>query len=156
FNLSEDYLRARIIGALGGRSAEKLIYGVVTTGAENDLAAVTQIAQQMVVRWGMSDRVGPLNYADEQERAGPVATRPYSESTGRIIDEEVRRIVDECHDEAERLLQQYRDKLEALTRALLAEDSLDEAEILRVAGLTPASVAGRPDTPGDARLAPAR
>ncbi|HKW71818.1 MAG TPA: ATP-dependent zinc metalloprotease FtsH, partial [Candidatus Dormibacteraeota bacterium] len=64
FNYGEDYLRARIIGALGGRAAEKLIYGVVSTGAENDLQQVTQIAQQMVVRWGMSPKVGPLNLSD--------------------------------------------------------------------------------------------
>ncbi|MBO0701755.1 MAG: ATP-dependent zinc metalloprotease FtsH [Candidatus Dormibacteraeota bacterium] len=139
FNVSEEYLRARIIGALGGRSAEKLVYGVVTTGAENDLAAVTQIAQQMVVRWGMSDRVGPLNFADQQDKVGPMGGTPYSESTGRIIDEEVRRIVEECHQQAESLLLAHRDKLDALTQALLKEDSLDEEEILRVTGLQPAT-----------------
>jgi cell division protease FtsH len=144
FSYSEEYLRARIIGALGGRGAERLVYGVVTTGAESDLAAVTQIAQQMVVRWGMSPRVGPLNYAEQAEQTGPLAARPYSSATGRIIDEEVRRIVEECHEEAERLLQQHRDKLDALSRALLEEDSLDEAEILRVTGLEP-----QPASPGE-------
>ncbi len=138
FSYSEDYLRARIIGALGGRSAEKLVYGVVTTGAESDLASVTQIAQQMVVRWGMSDRVGPLNFADQQEKAGPLGGRPYSEATGRLIDEEVRRIVDECHEEAVRLLSTHRGQLDTLTQALLQEDSLDEGEILRVTGIQPA------------------
>ncbi|MBO0706896.1 MAG: ATP-dependent zinc metalloprotease FtsH [Candidatus Dormibacteraeota bacterium] len=150
FNLSEEYLRARIIGALGGRSAEKLVYGMVTTGAENDLAAVTQIAQQMVVRWGMSDRVGPLNFADQQDKAGPLGGQAYSESTGRIIDEEVRRIVEECHEEAERLLSTHRDKLDALTQALLKEDSLEESEILQVTGLQPAPVPPGADTPATA------
>jgi cell division protease FtsH len=111
---------------------------VVTTGAENDLAAVTQIAQQMVVRWGMSDRVGPLNFADQQEKSGPLGARPYSEATGELIDQEVRRIVEECHTEAERLLSTHREQLDALSGALLKEDSLDEAEILRVTGLQPA------------------
>ena len=92
----------------------------------------------MVVRWGMSDRVGPLNFADQQDRAGPIGSQPYSEATGRIIDEEVRRIVEECHAEAERLLMTNRDKLDALTQALLQEDSLDEPEVLRVTGLPPA------------------
>jgi cell division protease FtsH len=144
FSYSEEYLRARVIGALGGRSAERLVYGIATTGAESDLAAVTQIAQQMVVRWGMSPRIGPLNYAEQEEQTGPMAARPYSSATGRIIDEEVRRIVEECHEEAERLLQQHRDKLDALTQALLAEDSLNEAEILRVTGLQP-----QPTSPGE-------
>ncbi|MDR0360583.1 MAG: ATP-dependent zinc metalloprotease FtsH [bacterium] len=148
FSYSEEYLRARIIGALGGRSAERLVYGMATTGAESDLAGVTQIAQQMVVRWGMSPRIGPLNYAEQQEQTGPMGVRPYSSATGRIIDEEVRRIVEECHEEAERLLHVNRDKLDALTKALLAEDSLDEAEILRVTGLQP-----QPATPGEAPAA---
>jgi cell division protease FtsH len=138
FSYSEDYLRGRIIGALGGRSAEKLVYGVVTTGAESDLASVTQVAQQMVVRWGMSDRVGPLNFADQQEKAGPFGGRPYSEATGRLIDEEVRRIVDECHTQALQLLSTHREQLDALSQALLKEDSLDEDEVLRVTGLQPA------------------
>jgi cell division protease FtsH len=137
-NLGEDYLRARIVGALGGRAAEHLVYGVVSTGAENDLAMVTRIAQQMVVRWGMSPRVGPLNYADEADHS-PAPQRPYSEATAREIDVEVRRIADECHEQARRLLNQYRPQLDALARALLEEDSLDEREILRVTGLTPAS-----------------
>src|SRR5205807_6066612 len=65
FNYPEDYLRARISGLLGGRAAEKLVYGVVTTGAENDLQQVTMIAREMVTRWGMSPRVGPLSLATE-------------------------------------------------------------------------------------------
>ncbi|HEX4213124.1 MAG TPA: ATP-dependent zinc metalloprotease FtsH, partial [Candidatus Dormibacteraeota bacterium] len=132
-NYREDYLRARIIGALGGRAAEQLIYGVVTTGAESDLSHVTQIAQQMVVRWGMSPLVGPLNYADERDQV--TGQRPYSEETAHLIDEEVRRIVEECHKEADRLLAEHRDQLEALARALLKEDSLDERQVLAVAGL---------------------
>src|SRR4030088_2180514 len=90
-NYAEDYLRARIVGALGGRSAEQLIYDVVSTGAENDLAQVTRLAQQMGVRWGMSPRLGPLNYVDESNaNQSPFGKqRPYSEATARIIDEEV-------------------------------------------------------------------
>lgn len=133
----EDYLRARITGALGGRAAEKLIYGVVTTGAENDLQQVTEIARQMVLRWGMSERLGPISFIVPQDEGLPPAFQhqPYSEATSEIIDAEVRRIVEESHREADRLLAAHRDKLEALAEALLREESLNETEIHAATGL---------------------
>jgi cell division protease FtsH len=134
FNYGEDYLRARIIGALGGRAAESLIYGVVTTGAENDLQQVTRIAHEMVVRWGMSPLVGPLNYAGEEGGAFGLQ-RPYSEATAQQIDGEVKRIAEECFLEARRLLKANQGKLDSLAKALLESDSLDEAQILSVTGL---------------------
>jgi cell division protease FtsH len=133
FNYGEDYLRARMIGALGGRAAEKIVYGVVTTGAENDLQQVTRIAQQMVVRWGMSEKVGPLNLTNDDGSA--FQQRPYGEETASLIDAEVRRISEECLVEAERLLAEHRSQLDALAHALLKNDSLDEGEILEVTGL---------------------
>jgi cell division protease FtsH len=139
FNYSEEYLRARIVGALGGRAAEQLVYGVVTTGAENDLQQVTLIAREMVARWGMSPKVGPLNFGTE-DGAAPAAIglqKPFSEATGALIDQEIKRIVEECLSEAQRLLSVNRDKLNALATALLREESLDEQEILRVTGLPP-------------------
>jgi cell division protease FtsH len=134
FNYGEDYLRARIVGALGGRAAENLVYGVVTTGAENDLQQVTRIAHEMVVRWGMSPLVGPLNYANDDNNA---FQKPYSEATAKMIDDEVKRIADECFEDAGRLLKEHRNKLDDLAKALLEHDSLDEKEILAVTGLTP-------------------
>jgi cell division protease FtsH len=136
FNYPEDYLRARIVGALGGRAAEQLVYGVATTGAENDLEQVTQIARQMVTRWGMSPKVGPLNYT---ERDGQQLNlqRPFSEETAALVDSEVRRIVEECLAKAEQVLGSHRAQLDALASALLEEESLDEAAILRVTGLQP-------------------
>ena len=133
FNYAEDYLRARLIGALGGRAAEQLVYGVVTTGAENDLQQVTRIAHEMVVRWGMSPKVGPLNYSDGDGNA--LAQRPYSEATAQLIDDEVRRIAEECLAEAEKLLTDHRPQLDALAASLLKNDSLDEPEILQVTGI---------------------
>ncbi len=133
FNYGEDYLRARMVGALGGRAAEKLIYGLVTTGAENDLLQVTRIAQQMVVRWGMSPKVGPLNYGEADGSA--FQQRPYSEATAGLIDDEVRRISEECLADAERLLGEHRAQLDALAQSLLKNDSLDEAQILEVTGV---------------------
>jgi cell division protease FtsH len=140
FNYGEDYLRARMIGALGGRAAEKIVYGVVTTGAENDLQQVRLIAQQMVTRWGMSSKVGPLNYGEGDGSA--LQQRPYSEATAAAIDEEVRRIADESLAQAEKLLTDHRAQLDALAKSLLRNDSLDEAQILEVTGVKAASSDG--------------
>ena len=128
---AEDYLRARITSALGGRAAEKLVYGVVTTGAENDLQQVTEIARHMVLRWGMSEKLGPISFVAPQDEGLPPAFQhqPYSEATSELIDAEVRRIVEESHREADRLLAEHRDKLEALAQALLKAESLNEKEI---------------------------
>src|ERR1700687_5157308 len=141
FNYGEDYLRARIVGALGGRAAEQLIYGAVSTGAASDLQQVTRIAHEMVVRWGMSPRIGPVAFAEDGTGNGLGLSRPYSEATARDVDTEVKRIADECFTEAMRLLTEQRPKLEALTKALLKDDSLDEDEILKVTGLTRAVTA---------------
>jgi cell division protease FtsH len=133
FNYGEDYLRARLIGALGGRAAEHIVYGIVTTGAENDLQQVTRIAHEMVVRWGMSPKIGPLNFSDGD--SGVLGQKPYGEETADMIDSEIRRIAEECQAEAERLLTEHRPQLDALAKALLRNDSLDESEILQVTGI---------------------
>src|SRR5712692_974729 len=148
FNYGEDYLRARMVGALGGRAAERLVYGVVTTGAENDLQQVTRIAREMVVRWGMSPKVGPLNLSDGD--GGMFQQRPYGEATAQLIDEEIRRIAEECQADAEKLLTEHRSQLDALARALLRSDSLDEQEILKVTGVKqagPIEVRAQPESP---------
>jgi cell division protease FtsH len=136
---AEDYLRARIISALGGRAAEQLIYGTVTTGGENDLRQVTEIARQMVLRWGMSEKLGPISFVAPQDEGLPPAfqSQPYSEATAELIDAEVRRIVEECQGEAVRLLAVHRAKLVVLAAALLEAESLDEQEILTITGLAP-------------------
>jgi cell division protease FtsH len=135
FNYLEDYVRARIVGALGGRAAEQLVYGTVSTGAASDLQQVTMIAHEMVVRWGMSPKIGPLAFRDEGSGDGLGLSRPYSEATAREVDTEVKRIADESFAEALRLLTEHRAQLEALTQALLKEDSLGEEQILSVTGL---------------------
>ena len=136
FNYGEDYLRGRITGALGGRAAEQLVYGVVSTGAEADLRTVTSIAREMVVRWGMSPVVGALNYSDDGAGGfGFGAQRPYSDATAQLIDAEVKRISDECLAQAVDLLRESRAKLDALATALLEHDTLYADEILRVTDL---------------------
>lgn len=131
---SEEYLRGRIIGALGGMAAEEVVYGVVTTGAENDLEQVTNIARGMVARWGMSERVGRLSAlpSDAQQAYGLSA----APQTLDVIDAEMRRIVDECYEEACRKLRDHRGQLDALAHALLENEKLEEAEAYRIAGIT--------------------
>jgi cell division protease FtsH len=133
----EDYLRARITSALGGRAAEKLVYGVVTTGAENDLQQVTEIARRMVLRWGMSEKLGPISFVVHEDDGMPSALghQPYSETTSELIDAEVRAIVERSHEDADRILAANRDKLDALAHALLKAESLDATEARKAAGL---------------------
>src|SRR5687768_3314943 len=143
YNYPEGYLRARIIGALGGRLAEEIVYGTRTTGAESDIEQATDLARRMVTRWGMSEKLGTVELAprDNPYLGGPggySAEKLFSEETARLVDSEVHRIIGECHDEARRLLTEHRKELEALARALLERETLDEEEILEVTGLPPA------------------
>src|SRR5215216_3518040 len=142
YNYPEGYLRARIVGALGGRSAEEIVYGTRTTGAENDIEQATNLARAMVTRWGMSEKLGTVQLAPRENPflggGGYPGEKPFSEETARTIDEEVLRIIYESHEEARRLLTKHRGELDALARALLERESLDEEEILEVTGLPPA------------------
>jgi cell division protease FtsH len=138
YNYPEAYLRARIVGMLGGRAAEEVVYGTRTTGAESDIEQATRLARDMVTRWGMSDALGMVQLAPRENPylAGMgAAAKPFGEATARTIDEEVHRIIDECHGEAKRLLQAHRPALDALVAALLAHETLDEQEILAATGL---------------------
>jgi cell division protease FtsH len=143
YNYPEAYLRARIIGMLGGRAAEEIVYGTRTTGAESDIEQATGLARRMVTRWGMSDRVGMVQLAPRENpylggSGGYAGSRPFSEATAEAIDAEVRKIIGESHDEARRLLTAHRKQLDALAEALLARETLSEREILEVTGLPPA------------------
>ncbi len=133
YGYDANYLRGRIIGALGGMAAEQEVFDVVTTGAENDLEVVTRIARSMVGRWGMSERVGRLSVlpADGDPRMAGV-----SDSLLDAVDEEVRRITDECYAEARRLLRENRARLDAIVAQLLEHESLDEPQIYAAAGIT--------------------
>jgi cell division protease FtsH len=133
YGYDATYLRGRIIGALGGMAAEQEIFGIVTTGSENDLEMVTRVARSMVGRWGMSERVGRLSVLPSD---GDPRTAGVSDSLLNALDEEVRRITDECYAEARRLLRENRDKLDAIVSALLEHESLDEPEIYAAAGIT--------------------
>jgi cell division protease FtsH len=126
------YLRGRIIGALGGMAAEQEVFDVVTTGAESDLEIVTRIARSMVGRWGMSERIGTLSVLPAE---GDPRMAGISDGLLDAVDEEVRRICDECYTEARRLLKENRDKLDAIVTQLLVHESLNEPEIYAAAGI---------------------
>jgi cell division protease FtsH len=140
YNYPESYLRARIVGMLGGRAAEEIVYGTKTTGAESDIEQATALARRMVTRWGMSEKIGMVQLAprDNPYLGGAEAygaSKPFSEETAEVIDAEVRRIIGECHAEALRLLREHRKALGALAAALLDRETLNEEEILAVTGL---------------------
>jgi cell division protease FtsH len=130
-------LRAKIDVALGGRVAEEIVYGTVTTGAESDIQQLTQIARHMVGRWGMSEAIGPVAVLSE-DGIGPLlpGVSETSQETQRVVDEEVRKLVEESHRAVTQLLTEHRDQLDGLARALLAAETLDSPEAYAAAGLS--------------------
>jgi cell division protease FtsH len=136
-NYTEPQLRARLRVALGGRAAEELVFGDVTTGAESDIQQVTRIARGMVERWGMSDKVGFLSVTAQNGQSPLLpGSEPVSEATQELVDAEVRRIVDEEQEATERLLASNRERLDTLAEALLERETLDEADAYAAAGLS--------------------
>ena len=139
---SEQYLHARIVGAMGGRAAEELVFAMRTTGAENDMQQATDLARQMVTRWGMSVRLGPVTLAPRDgapsggmESLGLGGGKPYGAATGDAIDAEVQRLLEEAASEANRLLRTHRRELDALATALLEQETMDETAIRQATGL---------------------
>jgi cell division protease FtsH len=133
---SLEDLQGKIRVALGGRVAEEVVYGTITTGAESDIQQLTQIARQMVGRWGMSDAIGPVAVLPS-DGEGPFlpGASATSESTQRLVDDEVRRLIDAAHQEVTRLLTEHRDQLESLAQALLKAETLDAPEAYAAAGV---------------------
>ncbi len=136
FNFDEQYLLAQIKVALGGRSAEEIVFGDMTTGAESDIQHLTRIARHMVGRWGMSDAIGPIAVLPA-ESAGFLfpGVSETSEATQRLVDDEVRRIVESAHDDVLVALREHRANLDALVSALLEHETLDESDAYEAAGL---------------------
>jgi cell division protease FtsH len=126
-NYDYEHLITRIKVALGGRVAEEIVYDSISAGAESDIQQLTAIARQMVGRWGMSRAIGPIAVlpSEAQNPLLPGAAQT-SERTQQIVDEEVRRIVDDAHNAVTQLLSDNRDRLDSLTEALLAAETLDE------------------------------
>ena len=129
-------MRAKIKVSLGGRAAEEVVYGETSTGAESDIQQLTEIARQMVGRWGMSSAIGPIAVLP-RDGSGPLlpGVAEVSPDTQKLLDDEVRRIVDEAHQEVVSLLEQNRDKLDSLATALLEHETLDEDDAYAAAGV---------------------
>ncbi|MDD2709747.1 MAG: ATP-dependent zinc metalloprotease FtsH [Verrucomicrobiae bacterium] len=121
---------------MGGRVAEELIFGDITSGASSDIKASTRLARKMVCEWGMSDNLGFIQYGEKEEHVflGKEITRPreFSEATAVSIDGEVRKIVDECYGRARKILTEGRDKLDALAKALLEYETLEGAHVKEI------------------------
>ncbi len=136
---NRDYLDASIVVAMGGRIAEKLIFKVVSTGANNDLVVSTERARKMVREWGMSDRIGPMAWGSQgqvflgEDLMGNA--RDYSDETARVIDEEVEKILRACEERCEELLTEHRNGLDLVARGLLEHETLNGAEVQRLVDL---------------------
>ncbi len=138
YGYTDEYLRGRLASMLAGRAAEELVYGDLTTGAESDLEQATRIARQMVGRWGMSEEIGLVSVLpgpNDEPTLFPGGNDGISERTRQTVDDEARRILEQAHQTALETLAQNRDKLEALTRALLERETLDEIDAYRIAGI---------------------
>ena len=132
YGYDAHYLRGRIVGALGGMAAEQEVYGVITSGAESDLEMVTRIARSMIGRWGMSERIGAVSVLPAE---GDPRMMGVSDAMLAAVDEEVRRLVDECYAEARRLVREHRGQLDRIVEQLLARETLDEPEVYAAAGI---------------------
>jgi cell division protease FtsH len=150
FNYLEPEVNARIKVALGGRAAEELVFGETSTGAEADIDQLTELARQMVGRWGMSDAIGPIAVIPRDGTRPALPGAPdVSPETQKLFDDEVRRIVGEAHEQVVVLLRENRQRLDALAKALLEHETLDEDDAYAAAGVT------RPESPPAATYATA-
>ena len=136
-NYPRPYLLARLAVGLGGRAAEELEIGEITTGAENDLQEVTKLAREMVTRWGMSPRIGTVFLGGEQEvflgrEVGLRERQSYSEQTAALIDEEVQHLIAERYQYVQNLLLGHREELERVAHALLERESLDKQQLTQL------------------------
>ncbi|MCW5572719.1 MAG: ATP-dependent zinc metalloprotease FtsH [Steroidobacteraceae bacterium] len=154
YSYSKQRLESQIASLFGGRIAEELAFGpdAVTTGASNDIERATSLARNMVTKWGLSDRLGPLTYTEDQGEVflGRSVTqhKQVSDETAHVIDIEVRRVIDEAYERAKGILIEHRDKLDALAEALMKYETIDEEQLKDIlAGRPPRPPADWDDTP---------
>ena len=134
---TENAFMEQMTMMIGGRVAEELIFGHLSTGAQNDLERITKLAYAMVVDYGMSEKVGDISFNLSRRNAEPVFDKPYSEKTAEVIDQEVKRIIREVRERARTMLEEKRDKLEALAQALLEKEVLGPRELVDILGERP-------------------
>jgi cell division protease FtsH len=137
FSYLQPEILAKIKVALGGRAAEEIVFGEISTGAESDIEQLTALARQMVGRWGMTDALGPVSVIP-RDGVGPFlpGAAEVSPETQKLLGDEVRRIVAEAHDEVDTLLTENRSRLDALASALLERETLDEDDAYDAARVT--------------------
>ena len=137
FNYSREYLMARIGVMLGGRTAEELAIGDITTGAENDLVEATRLARRMITRWGMGD-LGLMALASDEEQPflgyELAQGHDYSEETSARIDHDIQKLLDQQHEMVKNLLTNSRDKLDQLVDSLLHEETIDQSSLVKILG----------------------
>ena len=154
----QDYIEDSLVVRMGGRMAEDLVFGVISTGANNDLVGATELARKMVREWGMSQRVGPMAWGSQgQVFLGEdlMHTRDYSDDTARVIDEEVERILRQQEDRCRAILLENRNGLDLVARALLEHETIDGAEVTRLIELARSGPApGSTGTPSSAGAVP--
>ncbi len=136
YSISKRAIQSQICGLFGGRIAEELTLGLegVTTGASNDIERATKMARSMVTKWGLSEKLGPLQYEDEDNevflgKSAGSSRANVSAETARVIDEEIKQIIDGCYQKAQQLLVDNRDKLDAMAAALLEYETIDKSQI---------------------------
>ena len=135
FSYSKQRLESQISSLFGGRLAEELIFGpeMVTTGASNDIQRATELARSMVTKWGLSDKLGPLTYGEDEQEVflGHSVTqhKNISDETSHLIDKEIRNFIDRNYDRAKTLLEENMDKLHSMAQALIKYETIDAAQI---------------------------
>jgi cell division protease FtsH len=140
--MTKTELLDRLAVLLGGRVAEEIVFGEISTGAHNDLQRATDIATSMVKEFGMSEKLGYVTFEKEKQPLFPSSlfpTREYSEDTAKQIDEEVKKIVDETYLRVKEMLTAKKDKLEDLARLLLEKEVVEEADLKKILAITPSS-----------------
>lgn len=135
YGYGEAWLQGRIVGMLGGRAAELVVFGEPSSGAESDLDVVSSLARTMVGRWGMSERIGPLAVLPAHADLRAFDASGFGPDTIRLVDEETRRIVGDCFDRAKEILGEHRTQLDAVATALLERETLDETAAYAIAGI---------------------
>ncbi len=156
YSFSRQTIRSQICSLFGGRIAEEMILGpeYVTTGASNDIERATHLARSMVTKWGLSEKLGPIQYGEDDGEpflgmSGGVRPKQFSDDTARVIDEEVRRVIDDCYTTAKRLLEENEDKLHSMAEALIEYETITAEQIDDI------MAGAKPRAPGDIPPPPA-
>ncbi|RMG66859.1 MAG: ATP-dependent metallopeptidase FtsH/Yme1/Tma family protein [Calditrichaeota bacterium] len=135
--LTREELLDRITSLLGGRAAEEIVFGTISTGAANDIEKATQIVRNMILVYGMSERLPNVSFADTRKNqflGAPELQKPFSEKTAEWVDQETRQILDNCYQRARNLLLEHRDRLDALARRLLEKEVVERKELEEILG----------------------